>query len=324
MKTLTPAEVPQQLTPALRLAQASSPPHGQTPHPRRPPARRRGRHLRRQERRAARALRRAADGRAGACCSNVPRLHDVATMLKLLRQHGRGRRARSGEAEATVSLDASKRDVARGALRAGQDDARVDPGARAAAGALRRGAGVAAGRLRHRHRGRSTSTSRACRRWAPRSPSSTATSSPRAARLKGARITTDMVTVTGTENLLMAATLAEGETVLENAAQEPEIPDLAEMLIAMGAQHRGPRHEPHPHRGRRASCTASRTAPIARPHRGRHLPVRRRRGGRRGAAARRARRPPRGGDREAARGRRDDRGGRRTGSASAPTAGRGR
>ena len=55
-------------------------------------------------------------------------------------------------------------------------------------------------------------------------------------RLAGARITTDMVTVTGTENLLMAATLAEGETILENAAQEPEIADLAEMLIKMGAQ----------------------------------------------------------------------------------------
>ncbi len=58
-------------------------------------------------------------------------------------------------------------------------------------------------------------------------------------KLKGARITTDMVTVTGTENLLMAATLAEGETVLENAAQEPEIPDLAEMLIGMGAKIEG-------------------------------------------------------------------------------------
>lgn len=58
-------------------------------------------------------------------------------------------------------------------------------------------------------------------------------------RLRGARITTDMVTVTGTENLLMAATLAEGETVLENAAQEPEIRDLAEMLIAMGAKIEG-------------------------------------------------------------------------------------
>ena len=58
----------------------------------------------------------------------------------------------------------------------------------------------------------------------------------KASRLKGARITTDMVTVTGTENLLMAATLADGETVLENAAQEPEIPDLAELLIQMGAR----------------------------------------------------------------------------------------
>ena len=61
----------------------------------------------------------------------------------------------------------------------------------------------------------------------------------KAIRLKGARITTDMVTVTGTENLLMAATLADGETVLENAAQEPEITDLAEMLIGMGAKIEG-------------------------------------------------------------------------------------
>ncbi len=58
-------------------------------------------------------------------------------------------------------------------------------------------------------------------------------------RLKGARIATDMVTVTGTENFLMAASLAEGETILENAAQEPEIPDLCEMLIAMGAKIEG-------------------------------------------------------------------------------------
>ncbi len=58
-------------------------------------------------------------------------------------------------------------------------------------------------------------------------------------RLKGCSITTDMVTVTGTENFLMAATLAEGETILENAAQEPEIGDLAEMLIKMGASIEG-------------------------------------------------------------------------------------
>ena len=58
-------------------------------------------------------------------------------------------------------------------------------------------------------------------------------------RLRGARIATDMVTVTGTENFLMAAALADGETVLENAAQEPEIPDLAELLISMGARIEG-------------------------------------------------------------------------------------
>jgi UDP-N-acetylglucosamine 1-carboxyvinyltransferase len=56
-----------------------------------------------------------------------------------------------------------------------------------------------------------------------------------AERLRGARIIMDTVTVTGTENLLMAATLAQGTTVLENAAQEPEVVDLAEFLIAMGA-----------------------------------------------------------------------------------------
>ena len=61
----------------------------------------------------------------------------------------------------------------------------------------------------------------------------------RAKRLKGARIFMDTVTVTGTENLMMAACLAEGETVLENAAREPEVVDLARCLIAMGARIRG-------------------------------------------------------------------------------------
>ena len=60
-----------------------------------------------------------------------------------------------------------------------------------------------------------------------------------AGRLKGARLFTDMVTVTGTENLMMAATLAEGETVIENAAREPEVVDLANCLVAMGAQISG-------------------------------------------------------------------------------------
>jgi UDP-N-acetylglucosamine 1-carboxyvinyltransferase len=58
----------------------------------------------------------------------------------------------------------------------------------------------------------------------------------RASRLKGARITTDLVTVTGTENLMMAAACAEGTTVIENAACEPEVADLARLLSLMGAR----------------------------------------------------------------------------------------
>src|SRR6202048_269221 len=61
----------------------------------------------------------------------------------------------------------------------------------------------------------------------------------RSGRLKGARLVLETVTVTGTENLMMAATLAEGRTVLENAAREPEVVDLANFLIAMGAKIKG-------------------------------------------------------------------------------------
>ena len=61
----------------------------------------------------------------------------------------------------------------------------------------------------------------------------------RSSRLTGTRIRTDLVTVTGTENLMMAATLARGTTVIENAAREPEVTDLAQCLIAMGAKIQG-------------------------------------------------------------------------------------
>ena len=61
----------------------------------------------------------------------------------------------------------------------------------------------------------------------------------KADRLRGARIVFDQVTVTGTENLLMAATLAQGETVIENAAREPEVVDLARFLVRMGARIQG-------------------------------------------------------------------------------------
>lgn len=62
----------------------------------------------------------------------------------------------------------------------------------------------------------------------------------RAERLKGAHLVLDTVTVTGTENLMMAAVLARGETVIENAAREPEVVDLANFLQRMGAQIEGP------------------------------------------------------------------------------------
>jgi len=61
----------------------------------------------------------------------------------------------------------------------------------------------------------------------------------RANRLRGARLVLDMITVTGTENLMMAATLADGETVIENAAREPEVTDLANFLNSMGAEITG-------------------------------------------------------------------------------------
>ncbi|GMQ96517.1 MAG: UDP-N-acetylglucosamine 1-carboxyvinyltransferase [Gammaproteobacteria bacterium] len=61
----------------------------------------------------------------------------------------------------------------------------------------------------------------------------------RANKLKGARLVMEMITVTGTENLMMAASLAEGQTVIENAAREPEVVDLANCLISMGAKIEG-------------------------------------------------------------------------------------
>lgn len=171
--------------------------------------------------------------------ANVPRLQDVATMLKLLRHMG-VKAERSASRTDEVALDASAVGtpeapyelvktmrasiLALGPLLARFGTARVSlPGGCAIGsrpvdqhikGLAAMGAeiGVEHGYIVAR---------------APRG------------RLQGARITTDMVTVTGTENLLMAAALAEGETVLENAAQEPEVPDLAQLLIAMGARIEG-------------------------------------------------------------------------------------
>src|SRR5476651_1474130 len=61
----------------------------------------------------------------------------------------------------------------------------------------------------------------------------------RAERLRGAHLVFDKITVTGTEDLLMAAVLADGETLMENCAREPEVTDLAALLMAMGAKIEG-------------------------------------------------------------------------------------
>jgi UDP-N-acetylglucosamine 1-carboxyvinyltransferase len=166
--------------------------------------------------------------------ANVPRLNDVSTMVRLL--EGMGVRAHSEDG--AVSLDARQVDkpfapydlvktmrasiLALGPLTARFGEARVSlPGGCAIGerpvdlhinGLEAMGAHIAI------EQGNIHAT---------------------AGRLRGARIFMDTVTVTGTENLMMAACLAQGETVLENAAREPEVADLARCLIAMGARIRG-------------------------------------------------------------------------------------
>jgi UDP-N-acetylglucosamine 1-carboxyvinyltransferase len=166
--------------------------------------------------------------------SNVPELNDIGTMLKLLAQMG-VKVERSGNA---VTLDASDLNnpvapydlvktmrasiLVLGPLAARCGEAKVSlPGGCAIGarpvdqhikGLLAMGAEVS---VEHGY------------------------VHAKASRLKGARLFTDMVTVTGTENLMMAACLAEGETVIENAAREPEVVDLAQCLISMGAQISG-------------------------------------------------------------------------------------
>src|SRR4051812_23614265 len=166
--------------------------------------------------------------------TNVPRLNDVHTMVKLL--SGMGVRAEAGEHEVTLAADAIGQPyapyelvktmrasiLALGPLTARFGEARVSlPGGCAIGerpvdlhikGLTAMGAEITIeqGNIH-----------------------------AKAARLKGAHIFMDTVTVTGTENLMMAAALAEGETVLENAAREPEVIDLARCLIAMGARISG-------------------------------------------------------------------------------------
>lgn len=166
--------------------------------------------------------------------SNVPHLQDVATMLKLLRQMGLGieqdgeRLALNGSAidklEAPYEMVKTMRAsiLVLGPLLARFGEAKVSlPG----------GCAIGSRPVDQHIKG--------LQAMGAEITIEAGYIHARAKKLKGARIFTDMITVTGTENLLMAATLAEGETVLENAAREPEVTDLANLLVAMGAKIEG-------------------------------------------------------------------------------------
>ena len=176
---------------------------------------------------------------------NVPRLQDVATMLKLIRNMGVGVE-RSDAEPGTLTLNAGRLDtpeapyelvktmrasvLALGPLLARFGEARVSlPG----------GCAIGSRPVDQHIRGMQAMGAEIVVDHGYMLAKLPAGPNGQRGRLKGCSITTDMVTVTGTENFLMAATLADGETILENAAQEPEITDLAEMLIKMGAQIEG-------------------------------------------------------------------------------------
>jgi UDP-N-acetylglucosamine 1-carboxyvinyltransferase len=170
--------------------------------------------------------------------TNVPNLNDVGTMLKLLEQMGVRISREKTAAGLTLTLDASSLDnpvapyelvktmrasiLVLGPLVARCGEAKVSLPGGCAIGARpvdQHIKGLAA-------MGAETGVEHGYVH-------------AKVARLKGARLFTDMVTVTGTENLMMAACLAEGETVIENAAREPEVVDLANCLVSMGAQISG-------------------------------------------------------------------------------------
>jgi UDP-N-acetylglucosamine 1-carboxyvinyltransferase len=166
--------------------------------------------------------------------SNVPRLRDVATTLELLRRMG----ARVGQDGDRVTIDASSVEapiapyelvrtmrasiLVLGPLLARFGEARV---------ALPGGCAIGQRPVDQHIKGLQAMGARIAIEHGD--------VVARASRLKGAHIVTDMVTVTGTENLMMAATLAHGATVIENAAREPEVLDLARALTAMGARIEG-------------------------------------------------------------------------------------
>jgi UDP-N-acetylglucosamine 1-carboxyvinyltransferase len=147
--------------------------------------------------------------------TNVPDLGDIRTMLTLLQRLGAGVSRRGREATLTVE-------------RVGSDLAPYELVSTMRASVLVLGPLVA------RHGSARVALPGGCAIGVR--PIDQHLKVARARRLRGTRIATDLVTVTGTENLMMAAALAEGTSVIDNAAREPEIGDLASLLTAMGAR----------------------------------------------------------------------------------------
>ena len=177
--------------------------------------------------------------------SNVPRLQDVATMLKLLRHMGVAA-TRHADAPETVTLDAASitapvapyelvKTMRASILVLGPLLARLG----SAKVSLPGGCAIGSRPVDQHIKGLQAMGAQISVEHGYILASLRQQNGARPERLRGARIATDMVTVTGTENLLMAAALAQGETLLENAAQEPEVTDLADLLIAMGARIEG-------------------------------------------------------------------------------------
>ena len=206
----------------------------------------------------------------------VPRIADVFTMIEMLRALGAEVTFDDGELRIDPRAGSASAPPTSWCAHARQHH-RHGP----AGGALRPGERSPCPAAATSARGASTSTCAACSGWAPPSRSSTASSRSPATRLRGAVVPLDYPSVGATENLLMAATAAEGTTVIENAAREPEIVDLAKFLMSMGADIDGRRQQLHHDRGRPRRCTAPSHEVDGRPHRGRHLPDGRRRDRRR-------------------------------------------
>ncbi len=172
--------------------------------------------------------------------TNVPRLADIATMVELLTQHGIAAEPQEDGPRALARRPhhAPRRRPTRSCGK----HARLHPGAGAAARPHGRGARLAARRLRHRHPAGGPAPHGLEQMGADIRLDGGYVSAEARRGLHGADIVLPFASVGATENLLMAASIAEGRTVIANAAREPEIDDLAVCLRAMGARIERRRH----------------------------------------------------------------------------------